>query len=90
LLKLNKIDEKSLISEFNSLSVSEKINRSLCYENINQDNKENENHSNFLSQSLQVKPVINNSYMNSLNLERLKRIENKQNLKLLFNILDNN
>jgi hypothetical protein len=94
LMRVNIVEEKSLVKEFKQMSLN--VSRSLCFET---EDKENEPPSENITFNVgnntntTCSSVVNNStnyYTSTLNFERLKRIENKRNVKALFNILDNN
>jgi len=67
--------DKSLINYFNNLNI-----------NKNTDNEDKENDSNFNNISNMNKLI---HHTQSLNLERLKKIDNKSNVKIIFEKLEN-
>jgi hypothetical protein len=74
LTRLN-LTEKNLIKEFNNMTLNK---------TYDSENKENN------STAFNTSQKINRNYYNTiLNIERLKRIERKANIRLLFDKLDN-
>jgi hypothetical protein len=94
LMKVNIIEEKSLVKDFKSLNLNEKVNRSLCFDFDKENEPDVQNivdNTITTGSSVLISTSLNNTnyYSSILNFDRLKRIENKKNVKTLFNFLDN-